>query len=84
VLQRPPTAKGTAFATIEDESGILDLILHREVFEKFRDVIRDEAFLLVRGELQRDREAVQLVVRRIDPIFSDLELPVAPGAHARR
>ncbi len=84
VLQRPPTAKGTAFATIEDESGILDLILHREVFEKFRDVIRDEAFLLVRGELQRDREAVQLVVRRIDPIFSDLEIPVAPGAHARR
>ncbi len=84
VLQRPPTAKGTAFATIEDESGILDLILHREVFEKCRDTIRDEAFLLVRGVLQRDREAVQVVVKGIAPIFSDLELPVAPGAHARR
>jgi hypothetical protein len=39
---------------------------------------------LVRGVLQRDREAVQVVVKGIAPIFSDLELPVAPGAHARR
>ncbi len=84
VIQRPPTAKGTAFATIEDEDGVLDLILHREVFETYRDVIRDEAFFLVKGVLQRDGYAAQVVVKRLDPIFSEIEVPIAPGAHARR
>ncbi|NDG84507.1 MAG: error-prone DNA polymerase, partial [Proteobacteria bacterium] len=84
VLQRPPTAKGTAFATLEDEEGVLDLILHKEVFERSREVIREEAFLWVRGVLQKDGDATQIVVKGIDPIFSDLEVPVAPGAHALR
>ena len=84
VLQRPPTAKGTAFATLEDEEGVLDLILHREIYQKYREVIREEVFFWVRGELQRDGDAAQVVVKAIDPIFSDLEIPIAPGAHALR
>jgi error-prone DNA polymerase len=84
VLQRPPTAKGTAFATLEDEEGVLDLILHQEVYEKCKEVIREEAFLWVKGTVQRDGDAIQVVVKKIEPIFSDLEVPVAPGAHALR
>jgi error-prone DNA polymerase len=84
VLQRPPTAKGTAFATLEDETGVLDLILHREVFQQYRETIREEAFFWVKGVLQRDGDAAQVVVKRLEPIFSELELPIAPGAHARR
>jgi error-prone DNA polymerase len=84
VLQRPPTAKGTAFATLEDEEGVLDLILHREIYQKYREVIREEAFFWVKGELQRDGDAAQVVVKAIEPIFSDLEIPIAPGAHALR
>jgi len=84
VLQRPPTAKGTAFATIEDENGVLDLILHREVFQKYKEVIREEAFFWVKGVLQRDGAAAQIVVKAIEPIFSDFEIPIAPGAHALR
>ncbi len=84
ILQRPPTAKGTAFATIEDEAGVLDLIFHKEVYERYRDVIREEPFLWVKGVLQRDGDASQVVVKGLEPIFSDLEVPIAPGAHALR
>ncbi len=84
VLQRPPTAKGTAFATLEDEEGVLDLILHREVYQRYAEVIREEAFFWVKGELQRDGDAAQVVVKAIEPIFSDIEVPIAPGAHALR
>jgi len=84
VLQRPPTAKGTAFATLEDEAGVLDLILHKEVFLKNKDVIREEAFFWVKGVLQRDGDATQVVVKAIEPIFTDFEIPIAPGAHAKR
>jgi len=84
VLQRPPTAKGTAFATLEDEQGVLDLILHRDVFVRNKDVIREEAFFWVKGVLQRDGDATQVVVKAIEPIFSDFDIPIAPGAHARR
>jgi error-prone DNA polymerase len=84
VLQRPPTAKGTAFATLEDEQGVLDLILHRDVFTRNKDVIREEAFFWVKGVLQRDGDATQVVVKAIEPIFSDFDIPIAPGAHARR
>jgi error-prone DNA polymerase len=84
ILQRPPTAKGTAFATLEDESGVLDLIFHKDVYERYRDVIREEPFLWVKGVLQRDGDASQVVVKGLEPIFSDLEVPIAPGAHALR
>ena len=84
VLQRPPTAKGTAFATLEDEEGVLDLIFHKEVFEKHREMIREEAFFWVKGVLQRDGDAAQVVVKGIEPIFTEMEIPLAPGAHAKR
>ena len=84
VLQRPPTAKGTAFATLEDEEGVLDLIFHRDIFQKYKHVIRDEAFFWVKGILQSNGDSSQLLVKSLDPIFSDLEMPIAPGAHAKR
>ena len=68
----------------EDEAGVLDLILHKEVFLKNKDVIREEAFFWVKGVLQRDGDATQVVVKAIEPIFTDFEIPIAPGAHAKR
>jgi error-prone DNA polymerase len=49
VLQRPPTAKGTAFATLEDESGLLDLIFHKQFYDQYKEQIREEVFLWVSG-----------------------------------
>ena len=64
--QQPRTAKGTVFATIEDEEGFLDLILRKEVFEKFHDIFVNEPFLIVSGRVQRDAEAVSVLVRKIE------------------
>jgi error-prone DNA polymerase len=68
VMQRPPTAKGTVFATLEDETGLLDLIIHKAVFERHHDTILDFCFLLITGDIQRDGLSISLVVKDIQPI----------------
>ncbi len=71
VRQKPPTAKGTAFATLEDEHGFLDLIFRPEVFERVKEVFLEHCFLRVEGKLQRDRNTVSVLVERISPVFSE-------------
>ncbi len=51
--QRPETAGGTLFITLEDESGFVNAIVKREVFERFRSVVLTSAFLGVTGILQK-------------------------------
>jgi error-prone DNA polymerase len=65
VRQRPPTAKGTTFATLEDETGLLDLLMHRETYEKFQDLYWEHAFLIVSGKVQREGQAVSLLVTKL-------------------
>jgi error-prone DNA polymerase len=66
--QSPPTARGTTFATLEDEHGFLDLILHADRFERHRELFLRHAFLTVSGRIQRDGEAVSMLVARIEPV----------------
>ena len=54
VLQRPPTAKGVAFLTLEDETGTVDVVLRKEVFEAHERIIREDRFLVVEGRVQRN------------------------------
>ena len=69
VLQRPPTAKGTCFATLEDETGFLDLILKKEVYEKHRELFTTHSFFTISGMLQRsggkDSHSAHLLVDRV-------------------
>jgi error-prone DNA polymerase len=71
IVQRPPTAAGTVFATIEDETGFLDLIFHRAVFEKYQELIWDQCFLLVSGKIQRDGLSVSLIVKHLKPFMKE-------------
>ena len=71
VRQRPPTAKGTCFGALEDESGLLDMIFHREVFERFEELYWNTPFLTVQGTLQRDGDSISLIVRKMRPVFPD-------------
>jgi len=66
ILQRPPTAKGVAFATLEDETGFLDLVFHEHVYEKYRDTLRGESFLWVEGTLQKDGGSISLLVNHAE------------------
>jgi error-prone DNA polymerase len=66
VRQRPGTAKGTVFITIEDETGIANLIIWPALVERFRSEIINAALLIVKGRLQRSEEGVtHLIAERL-------------------
>ncbi|MEW6055457.1 MAG: error-prone DNA polymerase [Bdellovibrionota bacterium] len=69
IRQRPPTAKGTVFSTLEDEEGFLDLILHKSTHERFRALFDEHTFLVARGVIQRDTHSVSVLVKHLRPVF---------------
>ncbi|NGM61743.1 DNA polymerase III subunit alpha [Sphingobacterium sp. SGG-5] len=62
VRQRPGTAKGILFITIEDETGFSNLVVWEKTFEVYRKVILQSRLLLVVGRLQIEREVIHIVV----------------------
>ena len=64
VRQRPPTAKGVMFCTLEDESGFLDLVIHPPIFKRYRETLLDNCFLLVSGQIQRDGHSISFIVKK--------------------
>jgi error-prone DNA polymerase len=70
--QRPGTAKGVVFLTIEDETGIANVIIWRKVFEANRRAAMTARFLAVRGRVQREGSGDHRVVHVIAERFRDL------------
>ena len=64
IRQRPPTAKGHVFITLEDEEGLINLIVRPQVYERYRDVLRNEPLLWAEGRLQRESHALSVLVHR--------------------
>jgi error-prone DNA polymerase len=64
VRQRPHTAKGTVFATLEDEHGHLDLIFHKATYEKYRLLLLENSFLIVQGRVQREGNSCSVLVEQ--------------------
>lgn len=81
VRQRPPTAKGVVFATLEDETGLLDLIFHGPVYEKYRSTLKGHGLILIQGVLQKEREAVSVLVKRVSPLLPPQEQPTMRPKH---
>ena len=78
VRQRPGTAKGFVFLSLEDETGIANVIVTPQLFEKNRLVLVDYPFLLIEGALQHQDNVVSVKARRVEP----LRLPmVNHGSH---
>ncbi len=73
VRQRPPTAKGTTFATLEDEAGFVDLILWKSVHEAHEPLLQNHSFLVVTGTVQREGDSLSLLVRKLEPVFASEE-----------
>ena len=63
--QRPGTASGVTFMTLEDESGFVNLVIWRRVFEKYPLLARTRSFLGVTGKLQTQDGVVNLVVEEL-------------------
>jgi len=64
VRQRPGTAGGVCFITIEDESGFSNLVVFEKLFEKYRKEILHAKLLMVEGRLQREKEVVHVIVSK--------------------
>jgi error-prone DNA polymerase len=65
VRQQPGTAKGVIFMTIEDETGIANLIVWSSVFEHYRRIVLGAKLLLVQGKLQREGLVIHVVAERL-------------------
>ncbi len=68
VRQRPGTAKGVVFMTLEDETGIANIVVWRDCFEAHRRLVMTSAFLVVHGQVQSVDGVVHVVAER----FTDL------------
>jgi error-prone DNA polymerase len=62
--QRPATASGITFMTLEDETGFVNLIVKPRVLARFAPLIQTESFLGVRGTVQAERGVVHVLARR--------------------
>ena len=63
--QRPATAKGTVFLTMEDETGFLNVILWPQIYEQNSVLARSAGLLAIEGVVQSDRGVVHLVARKL-------------------
>lgn len=66
--QRPGTAKGFVFISLEDETGVSNAIVDPDLFERFRLLITEEAFLVIEGEVQNVDRVVLIKTREIKPL----------------
>ena len=66
VRQRPGTAKGVCFITLEDEGGVANLVVWPKVMEAYRRVIMGARLLAVDGRVQRDGEVIHIVAHRLE------------------
>src|SRR5262249_41633714 len=62
VRQRPGTAKGICFITIEDETGTANLVVFPNIFQAFRKAILQSRLLMVEGKLQIEGEVIHVIV----------------------
>jgi len=64
--QQPSTATGITFLTLEDETGVINVIVRRELRLRSREALYGASLLGVRGRVQREGEVVHLIARRLD------------------
>ena len=68
VRQRPGTAKGVIFMTLEDETGVANAIVWPQVFEAFRPIVLGARFVSVSGRLQNESGVIHVVADRLDDL----------------
>ena len=68
VRQRPGSAKGFCFLTLEDETGLANVVVTPDMFERNRAVIHTASILMVEGPLQIQEGVIHLRARRFTPL----------------
>jgi error-prone DNA polymerase len=65
VRQRPGTAKGVIFVTVEDETGVANIIVRPPVFERFRRVVLGARLISVRGRVEREGIVIHVMAEEL-------------------
>ncbi|MGL4320580.1 MAG: OB-fold nucleic acid binding domain-containing protein [Paracoccaceae bacterium] len=78
VRQRPGTAKGVIFVTLEDETGTCNVVVWANVFERYRRAVMAGRLLRVTGRLQRESNVVHVVAEVIEDISAMLDELLRP------
>lgn len=68
IYQRPPTAKGVCFITLEDEFGFMNIVVPPNVYEKYRLFIYSQGLLEVQGRLQKNGSLLHILAQRVLPL----------------
>ncbi len=78
--QQPGTAKGFVFLTLEDETGLVNVIVRPDVYERYRREIHTAAMLVVEGKLQKEGGCIDLIARTIE-VFDDGNVTAGVRSH---
>jgi len=71
--QAPATAKGHVFLTLEDEEGLLNIVLKPHVYQKYRYLVRTEPLIVVEGILQKREGIINIVAKRLASLKQERE-----------
>jgi DNA polymerase III alpha subunit len=78
IRQRPGTAKGVIFITLEDETGICNVIVWRRVYEAFRRAVIAGRALRVTGRIQRGGGVTHVIAEHVEDISAMLDELIRP------
>jgi error-prone DNA polymerase len=85
VLVRQRPGKGNVcFITLEDETGIVNIVLWQDRFDKFRPVVMGSRMMLVKGVVQQAEGVVHLIGEHLEDVTSELTLLSDPGLSKNR
>jgi len=73
VRQRPGTASGIVFITLEDETGIANLVVFNKMFDQYRKEILQSRLLMVEGKLQIEGEVIHVIVKKCSNVSGLLQ-----------
>jgi error-prone DNA polymerase len=79
VRQRPGTAKGVIFITLEDETGVANLVVWPDQFERFRRIVLNAKLLGVTGRVQRQGRVIHMVAEKLENLTERLASLTANG-----
>jgi error-prone DNA polymerase len=85
VLVRQRPGKGNVcFITLEDETGVVNIVLWQDLFQKYRPVVMGSRMLLVRGKVQRAEGVIHLIADHLEDITAELSLLSEPSLPKNR
>ena len=85
VRQRPGTAKGVIFITIEDEGAVANIIVRPPVFETYRRIVLSSRLLAARGREEREGMVIHVLAEELIDLSADLDrLREDPGANSHQ